>query len=221
MITDGQPLVCAQSLGYRVGARHILREVDLAVSPGDRIAVTGRSGSGKTTLLLALAGLLSPSAGAVTWPALDQGPRTPRGQVGIVFQAPSLMPELTARENVMLPLRLAGTGVDEARCAALNALALVGGADLAEAVPAQLSGGQQQRVAVALALAGRHRLVLADEPTGALDRELAHQVSRALLDGVARSGGALLLATHDPELAALLDRRLVLSDGQLLRGMPR
>jgi ABC-type lipoprotein export system ATPase subunit len=134
----------------------------------------------------------------------------------MVFQAPSLMAELTAVENVTLPLRLRGSSVDAAVIAAREALGSVGAADLADALPAQLSGGQQQRVAIARALAGRHRLVLADEPTGALDRAHAHEVALALRDGVAATGGGLLVATHDPELAALFARRIALEDGTLV-----
>jgi ABC-type lipoprotein export system ATPase subunit len=133
----------------------------------------------------------------------------------MVFQAPSLMPELTALENVTLPLRLRNVDVESARVRAFAALVEVGVADVAGALPAQLSGGQQQRVAVARALAGRHHLVLADEPTGALDRVHARLVVRSLRDAVAATGGALVLATHDPELAAMLDQRVAVDDGHL------
>jgi ABC-type lipoprotein export system ATPase subunit len=212
-------LVCATSLGVRYGATRILRDIDLEVRPGARLALTGRSGSGKTTLLLALAGLLPPSEGTVTWPGLATNPTERRGEIGMVFQAPSLMPELTAFENVTLPLRLRGETVDAAREQALGALGLVGAADLAAALPAQLSGGQQQRVAIARALAGEYRLVLADEPTGALDRAHAHEAALALREGVAATGGALVLATHDPELADLFDDRLAVADGTILRSV--
>ena len=212
-------LVCATSLGVRYGATRILRDIDLEVRPGARLALTGRSGSGKTTLLLALAGLLPPSEGTVTWPGLATNRTERRGQIGMVFQAPSLMPELTAFENVTLPLRLRGETVDTAREQALGALSLVGAADLAAALPAQLSGGQQQRVAIARALAGEYRLVLADEPTGALDRAHANEAALALRDGVAATGGALVLATHDPELADLFDDRLAVADGTILRSV--
>jgi putative ABC transport system ATP-binding protein len=115
-------------------------------------------------------------------------------------------------------MRLRGTGLAEARTSAAAALASMAVADAADALPAQLSGGQQQRVAIARALAGNHRLVLADEPTGALDRAHAHQAALALRDGVAASGSALVIATHDPELAAMLDHQLVVTpDGHLSR----
>jgi putative ABC transport system ATP-binding protein len=209
------PLVSASSVTVRYGRRAILQDVDLDVDAGAHVAVTGRSGSGKTTLLLVLAGLLAPSTGTIRWPGLAESPRVRRTEIGMVFQAPSLMPELTALQNVTLPLRLRGTEPSPAREAAVQALATVTAEDLADALPMQLSGGQQQRVAVARVLAGRHRLVLADEPTGALDRMHAREVALALRDGVAATGGALVLATHDPELAAMLDQQLRVNDGDL------
>ena len=208
-------LVSTRGLDVRYGRSVILHDVDLDIEAGSHVALTGRSGSGKTTLLFVLAGLLPPSEGGVTWPGLSPEPRARRGQVGMVFQAPSLMPELSALQNVTVPLRLRGATVDAARQASLRALAGVAAADLAEALPAQLSGGQQQRVAIARALAGDHRLVLADEPTGALDREHATEVALALRDGVAATGGALVIATHDPELAAMFDQQLAVVDGRV------
>jgi putative ABC transport system ATP-binding protein len=216
--TGEAALVRAEAVGVRFGSTDVFRGVDLDIAAGSRVALTGRSGSGKTTLLLVLAGLLAPTTGLVRWPGLDPDPRHRRAEIGMVFQAPSLMPELTALENVTLPMRLRGTGVAEARTSAAAALAAMGVADAADALPAQLSGGQQQRVAIARALAGNHRLVLADEPTGALDRAHAHQAALALRDGVAASGGALVIATHDPELAAMLDHQLVVTpEGHLAR----
>ena len=210
---DRSPLVAATSLGVRYGNTRILHDIDLDISPGSHLALTGRSGSGKTTLLLVLAGLLAPSEGQVTWPGLATDPTQRRGEIGMVFQAPSLMPELTALQNVTLPLRLRGADRAHASEESLRALARVAAADFAHALPAQLSGGQQQRVAIARALAGGHRLVLADEPTGALDRTHAHEAALALREGVAATGGALVLATHDPELAELFDQQLAVVDG--------
>ncbi|MEO5982966.1 MAG: ATP-binding cassette domain-containing protein [Pedococcus sp.] len=217
--TDLAPLVSASSVGMRYGATQILHGIDLDIIAGSHIALTGRSGSGKTTLLLVLAGLLNPSEGSVAWPGLAAGSTGLRGQIGMVFQAPSLMPELTALENVTLPLRLRGTDRHHATAAALLALGQVAAADLADALPSQLSGGQQQRVAIARALAGGHRLVLADEPTGALDRSHAHEAALALRDGVAAAGGALVVATHDPELAELFDQQLAVVDGSIRHGV--
>jgi putative ABC transport system ATP-binding protein len=214
-VEAASPYVVADSLGMRFGTTDVLRGLDLEVRQGAQIAISGRSGSGKSTLLLVLGGLITPSSGSVSWPGLAPEAARRREQIGMVFQAPSLMPELTALENVTLPLRLRDVHVDTARARAGAALLEVGVADVADALPAQLSGGQQQRVAVARALAGRHRLVLADEPTGALDRVHARLVVRALRDAVAATGGALVLATHDPELAALLDQRIAVDDGHL------
>ena len=213
--TDLAPLVSASTVGVRYGATQILRDVDLDIAAGSHIALTGRSGSGKTTLLLVLAGLLAPTEGDVTWPGLSTDRTERRGQIGMVFQAPSLMPELTALQNVTLPLRLRGTDRQHAEAAALVALGHVRAADLVDALPPQLSGGQQQRIAIARALAGGHRLVFADEPTGALDRAHAHEAALALRDGVAATGGALVLATHDPELAELFDQQLAVADGTI------
>lgn len=213
--TDLAPLVSAISVGVRYGATQILHDIDLDIAAGSHVALTGRSGSGKTTLLLVLAGLLEPSVGSVQWLGLAADHKERRGQIGMVFQAPSLLPELTALQNVTLPLRLRGTDRQNAEAGALLALGHVAAADLAGALPPQLSGGQQQRVAIARALAGGHRLVLADEPTGALARAHAHEAALALRDGVAATGGALVLATHDPELAQLFDQQLALADGSI------
>jgi ABC-type lipoprotein export system ATPase subunit len=212
-------LVQARSMGLRYGRSDILRDVDLAIEAGAHLALMGRSGSGKTTLLLVLAGLLPPSSGTVAWPGLAREPRVRRGQIGMVFQAPSLMAELSAVENVTLPLRLRGSTVADAGEAARESLRCVGASDFADALPAQLSGGQQQRVAIARALAGNHRLLLADEPTGALDRAHAQEVALALRDRVAATGGGLLVATHDPELAGLFDERIAVQDGALVSGV--
>lgn len=213
--SDTVALVSATSVGVRFGDTQILHDVDLDIAPGSHVALTGRSGSGKTTLLLVLAGLLPPSEGTIAWPGLAQEPATRRGEIGMVFQAPSLMAELTALQNVTLPLRLRGADRNAAEAAARVALGHVAAGDLADALPPQLSGGQQQRIAIARALAGGHRLVFADEPTGALDRTHAHEAALALRDGVAATGGALVLATHDPELAELFDQRLAVADGSI------
>jgi len=213
------PLVAACDVTIRFGRVSVVTAVEISVAAGAEMVVTGRSGSGKTSLLLTLAGLLEPAEGSVTWPGLAADPMIRRGQIGVVFQAPSLVPELTAAENVMLPLRLRGVSRQQAAAAALDALAIVGAAEAAEALPAGLSGGQQQRVAIARVLAGRPRLVLADEPTGALDRVNALRAVTALRDEIGRTGGALILATHDQELADLFSARTVLDQRRIAEGV--
>ncbi|MGI9092551.1 MAG: ABC transporter ATP-binding protein [Mycobacteriales bacterium] len=209
------PLVQAERLSIRFGPTAVVDDVDLSVARGTELALTGRSGSGKTTVLLALAGLVPPSAGSVCWPGLHSDPKRRAAQIGLVFQAPSLLPELNARENVTLPLRLRGADQVSAISAAQIAMAAVDLADIGDAMPAELSGGQQQRVAVARVLAGEPLLVLADEPTGALDRVTAARVLTVLRDDVRSRGGGLVVATHDDELASLLADRAQLSDRRL------
>ncbi|SBW26987.1 hypothetical protein FDG2_5115 [Candidatus Protofrankia californiensis] len=192
----------------------VLDSVDLTLSAGDEMGLTGRSGSGKTTLLLALAGLL-PARGAVSWPDLSPDPLVRRRQIGLVFQAPSLVPELTAAENVMLPLRLHGETRRSAVTAARTALADVGLGEVGQALPAELSGGQQQRVALARALAGDPLVLLADEPTGSLDRVTGAEMVVVMRSRIRRAGGALMIATHDEDVAGLLPTRVELRDGRL------
>lgn len=218
LVNGAEPVVVATGLQLSYGGTPVLTDANLIVEPGAELALTGRSGSGKTTLLLILAGLLKPASGTVRWPGLDSDPAVRRSQVGLVFQAPSLLPELTAAENVTLPLRLRGASTEQARAATRTALSVVGLLDAADALPAQLSGGMQQRVAVARVLAGTPRLVLADEPTGALDRDSAFTVLSALRDHVTAAGGALVVATHDEDLAGLLTDRVVVDGGRLTIG---
>lgn len=212
---EPQPVATATSASFRFGRTDVLQNVDATIAAGSQTAMTGRSGSGKTTLLLALAGLIAPSRGTITWPGLGTTDRERREQIGMVFQAPSLMPELTALQNVTLPLRLRGIGIDEAEDRARQAMSEVNGADLHDGYAYELSGGQQQRVAVARVLAGRYRLILADEPTGALDRAHALDVVRALKESVAAHGGTLVLATHDLEISSMFDSHLTIDRGQL------
>jgi len=206
------PVVNATGLHIGYGATPVLTDTNISVDVGAELAVTGRSGSGKTTLLLVLAGLLAPQQGTVRWPGLDPDPGVRRGQIGL--------PELTAAENVALPLRLRGNTVEQAAKSTQAALGRIGLLDAADAMPAQLSGGMQQRVAIARVLAGTPLLVLADEPTGALDRDSAFTVLAALRDAVTTAGGAIVVATHDDELAGLLAERAVLDEGRLRVGSP-
>ncbi len=209
------PLVHAHAVSLSYGRSAVLGHIDLDVEERAELAVTGRSGSGKTSLLLVLAGLISPTAGVIRWPGLSDNPIARRFEIAMVFQSPSLLPELTAVENVCLPLRLRGWAQPVARAAARDSLSIMELDGEADALPAQLSGGQQQRVAVARALAIRPRLILADEPTGALDRAHATQVLTALRDYARTEGAGLVLATHDEELAGLLRTHAVVEDGAL------
>ena len=180
-----------------------LRPASFTVRAGDRIAIVGPSGSGKSTLLQLIADLDTPSGGSLRWPALGaSGTLRPR-HIGIVFQSASLLPALSAVENVEVPLRLLGNAAD-ARAAALAALASVGLADVADKLPDELSGGQAQRVGLARAIALRPRLVLADEPTGQLDQPSAQRAIDALLQSLEGSDAALVVATHDPAVAQRL-----------------
>jgi putative ABC transport system ATP-binding protein len=186
------------------------------LAPGQQLALVGPSGSGKSTLLHLLAGLDDPTAGRICWPGLGGHPRSLRpGTVGVVFQGPSLLPALDAAENVALPLLLAGEAETTAVRAAAAALSRLGLDDIAWQLPEELSGGQAQRVAVARALVGRPRLLLADEPTGQLDHSSAAQVVDALIDAAIATDAALLVTTHDPAVGARLPGQWAMADGRL------
>lgn len=195
--------------------------VDLEVRPGELVAVTGRSGSGKSTLLNVAGGLDVPTEGTVevAGERLDVLSRTAqaelrRRQVGYVFQADNLLPTLTAVENIALPLELDGVTVGAARGAAREALLQVLGPEHLDRYPDQLSGGEQQRVAIARALVGPRTLLLADEPTGALDEVTAEGVL-SLLRARVDEGAAGVMVTHDPAQAAWADRVIRLRDGRI------
>ncbi len=217
-------VVQAQGLGKHVngpsGDLTILRGLDLQIQAGEAVAILGASGSGKSTLLGLLAGLDGATAGDV-WlcgQRLDDLTEDGRaalraGRVGFVFQSFQLLPTLTARENVLLPLELTGTRDAEAR--ADEALARVGLAARAGHYPRQLSGGEQQRVAIARAYAPRPVVLFADEPTGNLDQATGEHIIDLLLDLRAEAGAALVLVTHDPALAERCDRRLRMREGAL------
>lgn len=185
------------------------------VRRGDRVALMGPSGSGKSTLLHLMAGLDQPSAGEIRWPLLGESDTLRPGKVAVVFQSSSLMPPLSVIENVELPLILGGVG-GNARAMALEALDRVGLADLAEKLPEELSGGQGQRVAMARAMAVRPQLFLADEPTGQLDQATGRALIDCLLEWLAGSPTALVLATHDPAIAERVENVWRMDHGHLL-----
>ena len=196
-----------------------LREVSFRVAPGELVAVMGPSGSGKSTLLTLAGGLDSPTVGTVRVEGVDLATlgnagraRMRRTSVGYVFQDFNLIPALTAVENVALPLELDGVRTRVARASARAALSEVGIADLADRFPEHMSGGQQQRVAIARAVIGERRLILADEPTGALDSETGESILR-LLRARCDAGAAGVLVTHEARHAAWADRVVFLRDG--------
>jgi len=203
----------------------VLRGAALSVSAGEIVALIGPSGAGKSTLLH-IAGLLErPSAGEVRLAGESCGDLTDdrrtelrRDMVGFVYQFHHLLPEFSALENVVLPRMIAGVTRRDARVRAHELLAAVGLEQRESHRPARLSGGEQQRVALARALANAPRLLIADEPTGNLDRHTADDVFALLLDTVRRSGVAALIATHNTDLAARMDRVLTLTDGVVVEG---
>ena len=214
----------ARGIGKRVrsgdGELVILRDIDLEVTRGEALAVVGASGSGKSTLLALLAGLDTPSSGSVQIDgvdlfALDEDARAQlRGRLlGFVFQSFQLLPALTALENVMLPLELAGSEDAEAR--AREMLARVGLAERLGHYPKHLSGGEQQRVALARAFVVRPKLLLADEPTGSLDAQAGAAVIDLLFELNRAGGTTLVLVTHDEALASRCTRVVRLAAGRL------
>jgi putative ABC transport system ATP-binding protein len=202
------------------GAVKILRGIDLRVDAGETVAITGPSGSGKSSLMMIIGGLERPSAGRVEvagtdLASLDQNglARLRRDHVGIVFQEFHLMPTMTALENVALPLELAGDTRAFERAA--ERLKRVGLGHRLDHFPSQLSGGEQQRVALARAFVADPALILADEPTGNLDRATGEAVIEMMFDLRARAGATLVLITHDPALAARCGRIIDIADGRL------
>ena len=205
----------ARTYGEGPAATVALHDSSCEVAPGAQIAITGPSGSGKSTLLHLMAGLDEPTAGTVAWPANGARDALRPGPLAMVFQGPSLLPPLTVLENVALPLQLEGTPEGPAHAAALEALERLALGELRDKLPEELSGGQAQRVAVARVLAGRPRLILADEPTGQLDRANADAVIDTLIEVAADHGAALIVSTHDPLVAERFASRWSVADGQL------
>jgi putative ABC transport system ATP-binding protein/lipoprotein-releasing system ATP-binding protein len=202
---------------FRNGERQraALANISCQVLAGDRVAVVGPSGSGKSTLLHLMAGLDQPTRGIVDWPAL--GPKTELrpDKICVVFQIPSLLPTLTVLENVELSWLLSKRDEALARPNALGALEKLGLSAIADKLPDEISGGQMQRVAAARAIVCEPRLILADEPTGQLDRVTASQLIEELFDSVAKSGAALIVATHDLTIAGRMRNQWLMAHGKL------
>jgi putative ABC transport system ATP-binding protein len=219
------PAVAATAVSRRYGdgesAVDALRGVTLEVPAGQFTAVMGPSGSGKSTLMHLLAGLDTPSAGTVLIGGEDittmsdkQLTKLRRKHIGFVFQSFNLLPTLTAEENILLPLSIAGRKADKADLEAL--IARVGLEDRRDHRPSQLSGGQQQRVAIARALISRPTVLFADEPTGNLDSASGAEILALLREAVELDGQTTLMVTHDPRAAAAADRVVFIADGRIV-----
>ena len=215
-------VLSAEQLCLALGGDPVLDEVSLSVSAGEAVAVMGPSGSGKSTLLHVLSGLLRPDGGTVRLDGTDLGPLSDRRRsrlrlerFGFIAQFGDLVPELTLQENVELPMRLLRHGRQDTRRRSAELLEQLGISTVADRRAGEASGGQVQRAAVARALAHRPAVLLADEPTGALDTVTGGQVLEALLAHARRGGAAVVLVTHEARVAAHADRDVVLRDGRL------
>jgi len=200
----------------------VLKGIDLKINVGEIVALIGPSGSGKSTLLQ-IAGLLDTPSGGTIFVAGENASKASdkkrtslrQNYMGFVYQAHLLLPDFSALENVMMPMLLAGVKENEAKERATKLLDMVGLSHRLTHRSGQLSGGEQQRVAIARSLANNPKLLLADEPTGNLDPKTAETVFQMLLDVVRQTGLSALIATHNPELAARMDRRITVEDGIL------
>ena len=222
MTTPAPAALEARNLHHAFGQTPVLHGVSMTVQPGEVVAVTGPSGSGKSTLLHLLGGLDVPQQGEVWWAGervdtLDTQTRATRraGRLGLVFQHHYLLEDLTILQNVQVPIMLSGKGdLNHAQ----HLLSRVGLSERSGEMPGVLSGGERQRVAIARALAGQPAVILADEPTGSLDRANAQRVAQLLVELAREQQAGVLLVTHDETLAASADRALHLLDGKIVEG---
>jgi len=215
-------LLEAEELHKRFGRTVALDGLSVKVGGGEIVAILGPSGSGKSTLLLCLAGVVEPDGGDVRYrgrslPSLPDSARTKlrRDEFGFVFQFGQLVPELTALDNVSLPLRLAGLGRSDANNRANDLLNTLGVDNVASKRAGEMSGGQSQRVAVARALVARPRVIFADEPTGSLDSTNGELVMELFVSTARQQGSTVVLVTHEPRVATYADREIVVRDGKL------
>jgi len=208
--------------GFGSGSRRleVLKGINMDVKAGELVSLMGPSGCGKSTLLNIIGGLLEADSGEITLDSFNYGTKSPnrvvdvrRSGVGWIFQDFHLVDRLDALDNVAFSLELSGMSSSEAEGRAMDALTRVGLADRMNFIPDQLSGGQQQRVAVARAISGSRPLILADEPTGNLDVKSGQEVIKLFKDLCANDGLSVLMVTHDPMLASMADRMLLLKDG--------
>jgi putative ABC transport system ATP-binding protein/lipoprotein-releasing system ATP-binding protein len=212
-------LASCRNLSRTFGKGHnavtALIDATCTIEEGAQIVITGASGSGKSTLLHLIAGLDQPTGGTIEWPGIGDLAALRPGPVGVIFQGPSLIASLTVLENVSMPPLLTGMSTTAASVAAMDSLERLGLDSVATKLPEEISGGQAQRVAVARALAGSPRLILADEPTGQLDRANATNVIDALREAADASGAALVVTTHDPLVASAFADEWAMRDGEL------
>ncbi|TDD43628.1 ABC transporter ATP-binding protein [Saccharopolyspora elongata] len=222
----GEPFLVGRGLVKNYGSYRALAGVDLAIHTGEVMAIVGPSGSGKTTLLHVLAGILRPDGGEVLLDGhridqLGEAKRSAlrRHEFGFVFQQGMLVGELTAEENTALPLLLAGANRNQALAGARDWLGRLGLGGLEKRLPGELSGGQAQRVAIARALAHSPKVIFADEPTGALDTRTGEETTQALFAAAAATQAAVVIVTHDRDLAAKTGRIVEIRDGLIAGGV--
>lgn len=221
-------IINAGNIHKSYGTLEVLKGIDLEVPQGEILSITGASGAGKTTLLQILGTLSTPDSGTLEidgCKVFDGSGRSLKGdalasfrgrRIGFVFQAHHLLPEFTALENVMIPAYIAGRSNQAAKTDAQRLLELVGLKDRCTHKPSELSGGEQQRVAIARALVNSPAVLFADEPTGNLDSATKQEIHKLLFSLRDTLGQTIVIVTHDPELAALCDRSLVMKDGQFV-----
>ena len=216
-------MIKVENVVKRFGTLEVLHGVTMSVERGEIVSIVGASGAGKTTLLQIIGTLMTADEGSVTINGVS-----PRGlsdaklsefrnkHIGFVFQFHHLLAEFSAKENVMMPMLIAGVGRKEASARALELLALVNMSHRTEHKPSALSGGEQQRVAIARALANNPSVVLADEPTGNLDSATREEIQQLFFDLSDKLGQTFIIVTHDETLAEHSDRKIVMSDGSIL-----